>query len=192
MPANMENSAVATGLENVSFHSSSKKDNAKECSNYRTITLISLASKVVVKILQARFPWYRNSRSTSSVQKRQRNQRSNCQHSLDHRKSKGIPENIYFYLIDYTKAFDSVDHKKLWKILKEMGIPDRLTCLLQNLYAGQVTTEPDMEQWIGSKLGKEYIKAVYCQPVYLLYRQSCCYSVTKLCLTLCNSMNCSM
>ena len=72
-----------------------------------------------------------------------------------------------------------------------MGIPDHLTCLLQNLYAGQVATEPDMEQWIGPKLGKEYIKAVYCQPVYLLYRQSCCYSVTKLCLTLCNPMNCS-
>ena len=61
--------------------------------------------------------------------------RSNRQHMLDHRKSKGIPENIYFYLIDYTKAFDSVDHKKLWKIPKEMGIPDRLTCLLRNLYA---------------------------------------------------------
>ena len=85
-----------------------------------------------------------------------------------------------------------MDHNRLWKILKEMGIPDHLTCLLQNLYAGQVATEPDMEQWIGSKLGKEYIKAVYCQPVYLLYRQSCCYSVTKLCLTLCNHMNCSM
>ena len=56
---------------------------------------------------------------------------------LDHRKSKGIPENIYFYLIDYTKAFDSVDHKKLWKILKEMGIPDHLTCLLRNVYTGQ-------------------------------------------------------
>ena len=62
--------------------------------------------------------------------------RSNRQHMLDHRKSKGIPENIYFYRIDYTKAFDSVDHKKLWKILKEMGIPDHLTCLLRNLYAG--------------------------------------------------------
>ena len=91
-----------------------------------------------------------------------------------------------------TKVFDCMDHNRLWKILKEMGIPDHLTCLLQNLYAGQVATEPDMEQWIGPKLGKEYIKAVYCQPVYLLYRQICCYSVTKLCLTLCNPMNCSM
>ena len=83
-----------------------------------------------------------------------------------------------------TKDFDCVDHNRLWKILKEMEIPDHLTCLLQNLCAGQEATEPDVEQWIGSKLGKQYIKAVYCQPAYLLYRQSCCYSVTKLCLTL--------
>ena len=71
---------------------------------------------------------------------RQRNQRSNCQHLLDHQKSKRVPENIYFCLIDYAKAFDSVDHNKLWKILKEMGIPDHLTCLLRNLYAGQEAT----------------------------------------------------
>ena len=68
----------------------------------------------------------------------QSNQTSNCQHPLGHRKSKRVPENIY--LIDYTKAFDGVDHNKLWKILKEMGIPDYLTCLLKNLYAGQEAT----------------------------------------------------
>ena len=62
---------------------------------------------------------------------------------------------------------DWVDHNKLWKILKEMGIPDHLTCLLKNLYAGL-----DMEQQIGSKSGKEYVKAVYCHPVYLTYMQS--------------------
>ena len=67
-------------------------------------------------------------------------QRSNCQHPLDHRKTKGIPENIYFCFIDYTKAFDCVDHNKLWKILKEMGIQDHLSCLLRNLYAGQEAT----------------------------------------------------
>ena len=59
---------------------------------------------------------------------------------MDHQKSKRVPENIYFYFIDYVKHFDCVDHKKLWKILKEMGIPDHLTCLLRNLYAGQETT----------------------------------------------------
>ena len=69
------------------------------------------------------------------------NQRSNCQHPLDHGKSKRVPEkNIYFCFIDYAKAFDRVDHNKLWKILKEIGIPDHLTCLLRNLYAGQETT----------------------------------------------------
>ena len=63
-------------------------------------------------------------------------------------------------------------HNKLWKILKEMGIPDHLTCLLRNLYAGQEETELDMEQWTSSKLGKEYVKAVYCHPAYLTYMQS--------------------
>ena len=66
----------------------------------------------------------------------QRNQRSNCQYPLDHRKRE-FQKNIYFCLIYYAKAFDCVDHDKLWKILKEMGIPDHVTCLLRNLYAGQ-------------------------------------------------------
>ena len=74
--------------------------------------------------------------------------------------------------MDYAKAFDCVDHNKLWKILKEMGIPDHLTCLLRNLYSGQEETELDMEQQTGSKLGREYVKAVYCHPVYLTYMQS--------------------
>ena len=69
----------------------------------------------------------------------QSNQRSNCQHLLDHRKAREF-KKIYFCFIDYTKVFDCMDHKKLWKILKEMGIPDHLTCLLRNLYAGQEAT----------------------------------------------------
>ena len=96
------------------------------------------------------------------------NERSNCQHPLDHRKSKRIPENIYFCFIDYVKAFDCVGHNKLWKILKKMGKPDPLTCLLRNLYLDQeAKLELDMEQQTGSKLGKEYVRAVYCYPVYL-------------------------
>ena len=67
------------------------------------------------------------------------NQRSNCQHLLDHRKRKKFQKNIYFCFIDYTKAFDCVDHNKLWKI-QEKGIPDHLTCLLRNLYSGQKAT----------------------------------------------------
>ena len=68
---------------------------------------------------------------------RQRNQRSNSQHLLDQEKAREFQKNIYFCFIDYAKAFDCVDHNKLWKFLKEMGIPDQLTCLLRNLYAGQ-------------------------------------------------------
>ena len=70
--------------------------------------------------------------------------------------------------MDYTKAFDCVDHNTLWKILKEMGIPDHLTCLLRNLYAGQeATVRTGMEQQTGFKSGKEYVKVVYCHPAYL-------------------------
>ena len=82
-------------------------------------------------------------------------------------KAREFQKNIYFCFIDYAKAFDYMDHNKLWEILQEMGIPDHLTCLLRNLYAGQEATEPDMQKRTGSKLGKEYIKAVYCHPVYL-------------------------
>ena len=87
---------------------------------------------------------------------------------MNHRKSKRILKRI-----DYAKAFDCVDHKKLCKIPKDMGIPDHLTYLLKNLYAGQeASVELDMEQQTGSKSGKEYVKAVYCHPAYLTYMQS--------------------
>ena len=76
-------------------------------------------------------------------------------------KARQFQKNIYFCFTDYTKALECVDHNKLWNILKEMGIPDHLTHLLRNLYAGQAATEPDMEQWTGSKLEKEYVKARY-------------------------------
>ena len=79
------------------------------------------------------------------------------------KKAREFRKNIC--LIEYTKAFDCVDHNKLWKILKEMGIPDHLTCPLRNLYAGQEAT-------VSSKSGKEYVKAVYCHPAYLTYMQS--------------------
>ena len=75
-----------------------------------------------------------------------RNQRSSCQNLGGHRESKGIPKEKKICFTDYTKAFDCVDHDKLWEILKEMGIPDHFTCLLRNLYAGQEGTELNMEQ----------------------------------------------
>ena len=84
-------------------------------------------------------------------------------------KKQEFQKNIYFCFLDYTKAFDCVDHNKLWKILQGMEIPDHLACLLRNLYAGQEEIELDMEQWAGSKLRKEYVKALYCHPAYLTY-----------------------
>ena len=87
-------------------------------------------------------------------------------------KAREFQKNIYFCFTDYTKAFDCVDHNKLWKILQEIGLPDHLTCLWGNLYAGQEATDLDMEQQTGSKLGKEYIKAIYCHPAYLTYKST--------------------
>ena len=83
-------------------------------------------------------------------------------------KAREFQKNTYFFFIDYVKAFDCVDHNKLWKILKETGIPDHPTCFLRNLYAGQeAAVRMDMEQQVGSKLGKENFKAIYCHPAYL-------------------------
>ena len=112
-----------------------KKGNPKECSNYRTI-----ASKVMLKILQARLQQYLN-RELPNVQagfrksRGTRDQIANICWIIE--KARKLQKNIYFCFIDYAKAFDCVDHNKLWKILKEMGISDHLTCLLRNLYADQ-------------------------------------------------------
>ena len=120
-----------------------KKGNTKDCSNYRTISLISHASQVILKILQSRPQQYVN-REHPDVQAGYRKGRGiRDQISTIHwimEKAREFHKNIYFYFIDYAKAFDFVDHNKLWKILKEMGIPDPLTCLLRNLYAGQEAT----------------------------------------------------
>ena len=120
-----------------------KKGNPKECSNYRTIALISHASKVMLKILQARLQQYVN-QELPDVQagfrkgRETRDQVANIHWIIE--KAREFQKNIYFCFIEYAKAFDCVDHNKLWKILKEMGIPDHLTCLLRNLYAGQEAT----------------------------------------------------
>ena len=96
------------------------------------------------------------------------------------KKAREFQKNIYFCFIDYAKAFECVDHKKLWKILQEIGITDHLSCLLRNQCAGQEATvrtghekkELDMTQQTAFKSGKEYVKAVYCLPAYLTYMQS--------------------
>ena len=143
MATNLENSAVATGLEKVSFHFNPKKGNGKECSNYHTIALISHFSKVMLKILQARLQQYMI-HELSDVQagfrkgRGTRGQIANILWIME--KARKFQKNIYFCFINYAKAFDCVDHDKLWEILQKMGIPDHLTCLLRNLYAGQEAT----------------------------------------------------
>ena len=120
-----------------------KKGNAKECSNYHTIALISHTSKVMLKIIQARLQQYMN-RELPDVQagfrkgRRITDQIANKGWIIE--KEREFQKNSYFCFIDYAKAFDCVDLNKLWKILKERGIPEHLTCLLRNLYAGQETT----------------------------------------------------
>ena len=120
-----------------------KKGNAKECSNYCTIALISHASKVMLKILQARLQKYVN-HELPDIQAGFRKGRGTRDQIANihwiNGKAREFQKNIYFCFIDYVKAFDCVDHNKLWKILKEMGIPHHLTCLLRNLYAGQEAT----------------------------------------------------
>ena len=100
MPANLENSVVATGQEKVSFHSVPKKDNAKECSNYCTIALISHVSKVMLKILQARFQQYVNCElpDVQAGLEKAEEPEINCQHPVDHQKSKRVPEKHVFLL----------------------------------------------------------------------------------------------
>ena len=117
-----------------------KKSNAKKCSNYHTIALISHGSKIMLKIFQARYQQYVNC-ELPDVQagfRKGRDQIANICWIKE--KVREFQKNIYFCFIDYTKAFVYVDHDKLWKTLKDMGIPDHLTCLLRNLYAGQDTT----------------------------------------------------
>ena len=116
-----------------------KKGNAKECSNYHTIAFISHTSKVMLKILQARLQQYVNSElpDVQAVFRKGRGTSDQIANIRCIKKAGEFQRNIYFYIIDYAKAFEFVDHNKLWKILKEMGIPNHLTCLLRNLYAGQ-------------------------------------------------------
>ena len=140
MPANLENSAVATGLEKSVFIPIPKKGNAKECSNYSTIALISHTSKVMLKILQAKLQQYVNwelpdVQSGFRKGRGTRDQISNICWIIG--KAREFQKNTYFCFIDYTKAFDYVDHNKR----------------------------------TGCKLGKEYIKAVYCHPAYLTYAE---------------------
>ena len=130
----------------------------------------------MLKILQVRFQQYVN-HELPDVQavfrkgRGTRDQIANICWILE--KARGFQKNIYFCFIDYTKAFDCVGHNKLWKILQEIVIADHLTCLLRNLMqVKKQQLELDMEQQTGSKLGKEYVKAVCCHLAYLTSMQS--------------------
>ena len=134
------------------------KGNGKECSNYCTIALISHASKVMLKILQARLQQYMN-RELPGVQvgftkgRGTRDQIANIHWIIE--KAREFQKNMYFCFIDYANTFDCADHNKLWKIFQEIGISDHLTCLLRNMYAGQeetVRTRHEIIDWF--QIGK--------------------------------------
>ena len=139
----MSSSLQPSGLQHARLPCLSPTPGASsnsECSNYRTIVLISHASKVMLKVLQTRLQQFVN-RELPDVQagfrkgRGTRDQIANIRWII--KKEREFQKNIYFCFIDYAKAFDCVGHNKLWKILQEMGISDHLTCLLRNVYAGQ-------------------------------------------------------
>ena len=143
MSANLEESAVATGWERSILTPIPKKDITKECSNHQTVALISHASKVMLKILHTGLQQYMNQELPDDLPGFRkgivtRDQIANTRLIIE--KAREFQKNIYLCFINYAKAFDCVDHDKLWKALSEMGIPDHLTCLLRNLYVGQEAT----------------------------------------------------
>ena len=165
---------MTTGLEKSVFIPIPKKGNAKECSSYRTIALISHASKVLLKILQARLQQYVN-RELTDIQagfrkdRGTRDQIANICWIIE--KAREFQKDIYFCFIDYAKAFACVDHNKLWKILKETGIPDHLTCLLSNLYADQEATGHGTTDWF--QTGKRICQGCILSPcLFNLYAEN--------------------
>ena len=148
-----------------------KKGNTKECSNYRKIALISHASKVMLKILQARLQQYVNykiSDVSDGFRKAEESEIKLPTSVVSLKKMREFQKTNYFCFIDYDKAFDCVDYNKLWKIPQEMGISDHISCFLRNLYAGQeatVRTGHGTISWF--QIGKEV-------------RQSCILSLASL------------
>ena len=177
MPASLENSAVAIGLEKVSFHSNPKEKQCQRmfklphkctnltCQQSNAQNSPGEASTVCVLRTSRYSSWIQKGRGT-------RHQIANIHWITE--KAREFQKNIYFCFIDYIKAFDCVDHNKLWEILQaKVGITDYLTCLLRNLYARQeatVRTGCETMDWF--KLGKECVTAVYCHPAYLTFMQN--------------------
>ena len=176
MPANLVNSAVTTGLEKVFSFQSLRKAMPKNSQTTALIALTSHTSKVMLKILQARLQQYEN-HEIPDVQAGFRKGRGTSDQIANIcwiiEKAREFWKNIYFCFIDYVKAFDCVDHNKLWKILKDMGIPDHLTCLLRNLYAGQeatVRTGHGTTDWF--PIGKGVHQGCILSPCLFTYMQS--------------------
>ena len=172
MPANLENSAVATGLEKVNFHSSPKKGNAKECSDYHTIALISHASKIMPKILQARLEEYvnhelpivqagfRKSRGTRDQIGSSKKQESSRKPSTSALLTMPKPWTVWI-TTNCGNFLKRWEYQTTWPASWEI-------CMQVKKQQLEVNTE----QQTGSKLGKEYIKAVYYHPAYSTYMQS--------------------
>ena len=142
MPAKLENSAVATGLEKINFHSNPKKGNAKECPNYCTVALISHASKLTLKILQARLQQYMNCELPgvqALLDKTEAPEIKLWTSSGSSKKQESSTKTSISALLTMPKPL-TVWMTTNWKILKQIGIPDHLTCLLRNLYADQEAT----------------------------------------------------
>ena len=162
MPANLENSAVATGLEKVSFHSNSKERQCQRMFKISTTVLISHASKGMFKILNSL--WTKNFKMFKlDLEKAEVPEIKLSIFVGSQKKQESSRETLTSASLTMPKPL-RVWITTNWKILQEMWIPDHLTCLLRNLYTGQ---EPDKEQQIGSKLGKEHVKTVYCHRAYL-------------------------
>ena len=162
----------ATGRENVSFHSGPKERQCQRMFKVSTITLISHVSRVMFINLQAKFQQYMNW-ELSDVQARFRKGRGTRDQIASIcwiiEKAREFQKNIYFHFIDYAKAFECMDHNKLGKILKNTKPP--YLSAEKSVQIKKQQLEPDMEQWTGSRLWKEYIKPVYCHLAYLSYMQ---------------------
>ena len=173
-----------------------KLGNAKERSNYRTIALISHASKITLNILQARFQQYANP-ELPDVQAGFRKGRGTRDQSPNIcwiiEKAREFEKSIYFSFVDYAKAFDCVDHNELWKILQEMGILEYLTFLLRNLFAGQeatIRTRHGTTDWfqVGKGVHPGYILSPCLFNLYAEWKVK--VKVVQSCLTLCDPMDC--
>ena len=176
MPANLENSAVATGLEKVSFHSIPKKVSAEECSNYCTIALISHTNKVILKILQARLHEPCMNHELPDVQTgfiKGREARDQIAKSIGSLKSQRVPEKhllLLYWLCQSLWLWITTNCGKFWKRREYQTTWPASWEICMQIKKHQL--ELNMEQQTVSKLGKEYVKAVYCHPAYLTSVQS--------------------